>query len=81
MSDVYVYVHKRSRLGGSGGMVPQKIFLKLDALRLLLRPFWDRSRAVVAIHGSRSIASNFWLSMYAFGKPADFEFPRAKVLR
>ena len=33
-----------ARLGGSGGMTPRK----LDALRLLLRPFWDRSRAVVA---------------------------------
>ena len=30
-------------------MLPQEIFLKLDVLRLLLRPFWDRSRAVVAI--------------------------------
>ena len=29
-------------------MLPQEIFLKLDVLRLLLRPFWDRSRAVVA---------------------------------
>jgi len=29
-------------------MLPQEIFLKLDALRLLLRPFWDKSRAVVA---------------------------------
>ena len=25
--------------------------------------------------------SNFWLSMYAFTKPADFEFSREKVLR
>ena len=32
------------------------------------------------LHGSRSIASNFWLS-YAFAKPADFEFPREKELR
>ena len=47
----------------------------LDVLRLFLRPFWDRSRAVVAIHGLRSIASNFWLSTYAFAKPADFQFP------
>ena len=41
MSDVYVCMHKHARLGGSGGMLPQEI---LDALR----PFWDRSRAVVA---------------------------------
>ena len=24
---------------------------------------------------------NFWLYTYAFGKPADFKFPREKVLR
>ena len=29
---------------GSGGMLPQEI----STLRLLLRPFWDGSRAVVA---------------------------------
>ena len=44
----------------------------------------DRSRAVVATkHGSLSTASNFWLSMYAYAKPADFdsfEFPRDKVV-
>ena len=49
VSDVNVYMHKHARLGGSGGMLSQKIFYKLDALRLLLRPFWDRNRAVVAI--------------------------------
>ena len=47
MCDVYVYTYKHERLGGSGGMFPQKNF-KLDALILLLRPFWDRSRAIVA---------------------------------
>ena len=46
---MYVCMHKHVRLGGSGGMLPQEtFFLKLDALRLLLRPFWDRSRIVVA---------------------------------
>ena len=37
----------------------------------------------VAIHGSRSIASNFWQSMhmYPLAKAADFGFPREKVLR
>ena len=45
---MYVYMHNHARLGGSGGMHgPPGKFLKLDALRLLLRPFWDRSRAVV----------------------------------
>ena len=36
---------------------------------------------VYVIHGSWSIASNFWLSTYAFALLADFEFPREKVLR
>ena len=27
------------------------------------------------------IASNFWLTTYAFAKPADFKFPKEKVLR
>ena len=44
MSVVYVC---KSKGGGGGvwGHAPPK----LDALRLLLRPFWDRSRAVVAL--------------------------------
>ena len=29
-------------------MIPQEILLKLDSLRLLLRPFWNRNRSVVA---------------------------------
>ena len=40
---------QHARLGGCGGMLPQEIFRKVDALRLLLRPFWDKSRVVVAI--------------------------------
>jgi len=33
-------------LQGSGGMLPLEKFLELDALRLLLRPSWNRSRVV-----------------------------------
>ena len=64
-------------------MLPPGNFLKLNALRLLLRPFWDRSRAVVAIHGSQSIYCIQFLAVhaYAFAIPADFECPREKVLR
>ena len=51
---------------------------KLDALRLLLGAFWDRSRAVVATRLAQ-YCIQFWLSTYAFAKPADFEFPREKV--
>ena len=56
MSDVYVCIYyklKHARLGGSGGCSPRK----LDALRLLMGAFLDKSRAVVA-----TISSNFWLS-------------------
>lgn len=35
----------------------------LDALRLLLGPFWDRSRAMVALRGLQSIASSFYLHL------------------
>ena len=49
-----VYVCKRARLGGSGGMLRQEM---LDALRLLLRPLWDRSSMYCIL---------FWLSMYTF---------------
>ena len=45
MSDLYVCVYKHARVGESGGMLPQE---KLDALRLLLRPFFDRRSAIVA---------------------------------
>ena len=45
---------------------PQEIFSKFDVLRLILRPFWDRSRAVVATWLAEYIAPTFWLSMYIF---------------
>ena len=45
-------------------MLPKE---KLDALRLLLRQFFDRSSAIVAWLME---VSNFWPSMYAFAKPA-----------
>ena len=52
-------------------MLPKEI---LDALRLLLRPLWDRSTAVVVVHGSRGIASNFWLCTYAFASQLTSNF-------
>ena len=77
---VYVWMYNQARLEGSGGMLPQQIFSKLEALRVLLRPFWDRSRAVVAVYATCPV-SNYWLSMYAFAKPADIKSPQEKVLR
>ena len=49
-------------------MLPQVIFRNQ---RLLLRPFWDGSRAVVAVYATMAhsvIVSNFWLPMYAFAE-------------
>ena len=74
-----VSLHKLARLGGFGGMLPQEILKNyVDALRLLLRPFWDRSRAVVATwlaeycpyvsmcfqkHGMTSVAASLLASL------------------
>ena len=49
MSDMYVCMYKQAwKTRGVWGRAPPGNFKKLDALRLLLRPFWGRSRAVVA---------------------------------
>ena len=51
--------------GGSGACSPSK-FSENRCSEIVSEAIWDRTRAVVAIHkksGSRSIASNFWLSM------------------
>ena len=70
----------KTRGGVVGACSPRKILGKLDALRLLLRSFWDRSRAVVAIW-LVEYCIQFLAVTYAFAKPAGFEFPREKVLR
>ena len=46
VSDVHVHIERRM---GSGGMLLHEFseIIVVDALRLLLRPFWDKSRAVV----------------------------------
>ena len=44
---IYMYACLSNTIEGPKGMhAPPGNFLKLDALRLLLRPFWNRSRAV-----------------------------------
>ena len=78
---VYVWMYNQGGLyRGVWGHAPPGNFSKLEALRLLLRPFWDRSRAVVAVYATCPV-SNYWLSMYAFAKPADIKSPQEKVLR
>ena len=83
MSDL----HKHARVGGLVVCSPRK-FLEIRrseiASEAILgqkqsRSSYNTPRAM--LHGSRSIASNFWLSVYAFAKPADFEFSRERVLR
>ena len=55
---MYVYINKEAgKTRGVWGDAPPGNFLKIDALRLLLGPFLDKSRAVVV-----TISSNFWLS-------------------
>jgi len=51
---MYAYISKQAHKSrGSGGLFPQE----LDALRLLLGPFLDKSRGIVA-----TVLSNFRLS-------------------
>ena len=61
---MYVYMHKHEGLGGSGGMLSQEIRCSEIASEAILGQKQSRN-------GSRSIASNFWLSTYAFAIPAD----------
>ena len=79
-----VCMYNQAKLGGSGGMLPKQNFrYQMLCMRLLLKPFGDRSRAVVAVYTT-------WLTeyciqflavyVYAFAKPADIKFPREKVL-
>ena len=60
------------RLGVSEGMFPSLPPRNLDVLRLLQRPFCDRSRAVVAIW-LVECCIKFSLSL-AFAKPVDIEY-------
>ena len=64
-------MHKHARLGG-GGLGHSYFTRRFRCSEIASEAiFGDRSRAVVA---TRFVSSNFWLSMYAFAKPADFEF-------
>ena len=54
---MYAYIYIYRGVWGVWEDAPTENFLKLDALRLLLGPFLDKSRALVA-----TVSSNFWLS-------------------
>ena len=56
-------------------------FWKSNALRLLLRQFSDRNRAIVAVYTWFAEYCIKFLAVHAaFAKPADIKFPREKVL-
>ena len=61
-------MQKNARLGGSGGMLPREINCSESASEAILGQKQSRS----SYHGSRSTASKFWLSTYAFSKPSNF---------
>ena len=76
MSNVYVYMYKACKTRGVWGYAPQEIRCSEIASEAILGPKQSRSRYV-----AREYCIHFWLSTYAFGMPADFEFPREKVLK
>ena len=48
-------------------MLPSKV-LEIDALRLLLRPFWDRSTPVVASYMAGQVLHPIHCSVHAFAE-------------
>ena len=73
MSDVYVCIHKQANTQDWGLWRDALLgnFYKLDALRLLLGPFLDKSRALVLYFFIQFLAA-----LHAFAKPPDFKFGR-----
>ena len=56
-----------------------KKFVEIRFFEIASEAIFGQKQSTV-LHGSWSIASKFWLSMYAFANPADFKLPREKVL-
>ena len=72
-------IYHNAGVGGPGAMLSQEQVLILDALRLLLRPFWDRSSPAVTYipHRVCIIFLDAILCMlYAFTKPVDIAFQK-----
>ena len=53
----YVCMHKHARLGGPGGVLPQKIFIQIKC----------SETASVAILGQKQSQSNFWMQYCRIG--------------
>ena len=72
MSDVYVcYTSKQAcKSRGVWGDAPPGNFQKLDALRLLLRLFFDKAKPHSSYYFIQYLAV-----LHAFAKPPDFKFP------
>ena len=70
-------MHKYARLGGGGRALPRK-FLEIRSSKIASGAILEQKQNK-ALHGLRSISSNFWFSTYAFAKPNDFGFPKEKV--
>jgi len=73
---VCMYAQSCCKTGGGAGGISRR---KLDALRLLLRQFWNRSRGVVATWPADYCIQFLNAMLYAFAKPAGIKFPRKKV--
>ena len=75
MCDVYVYMHKHERLGGSGGMLPQEIRFSEIASEAI----FGQKQSCSSYMARRFVCCiNFVLaqSTYALPMPAEFEFPK-----
>ena len=75
MCDVYVYMHKHERLGGSGGMLPQEIRFSEIASEAI----FGQKQSCSSYMARRFVCCiNFVLaqSTYALPMLAEFEFPK-----
>ena len=81
MCDMYVWLHKHARLRGLGACSPRK-FLEIRCSEMASEAILGQSQSRSSYMARRVLyPCNFWLSMYAFAKPAEIEFLREKVLR
>ena len=75
-----VCMHKHARLGGVGTCFPRKI-LEMRCSEIASEAIWDKTRAVVATWLMKYCIQFLPVHICICYKPADFEFPREKVLR
>ena len=71
MSVVYVYMHKHAGLGACS---PRKLLeVKCSDITSCMGHSGTEAESQ-QLHSSQSTASNLWLSIYPFAKPADRHF-------